>query len=116
MVPISNETFAQFASFLTAWAILSIILEEAFGTLFNWRFYRNRWDGKGLKVPIVFVGALALCISYGIDLLYEFLQISGIAGSNERHFIGYVVSAAFLCGGSSTVFRVVERVRKAASG
>ncbi|MCY4556470.1 MAG: hypothetical protein OXF79_08860 [Chloroflexi bacterium] len=113
---ISNEVFAEILGFLTVWLILATIIEESIGLLFNWRIFKSFSEGKGYKTPIVFFVSLAFCYAYGIDLIYEILRITQMADvSKGSYFIGYIITAAFLAGGSGTVYKTIEKVRKTRS-
>ena len=48
----SNELFLQLTGVLTAWLILSIIIEESMGVLFNWKHFKEKMSGKGWKTPM----------------------------------------------------------------
>jgi len=109
---ISGELFAEVVGFLFAWLILATVFEEMFFVVFNWRFYKNRWDGKGFKTPIMLVVVLILCYVYSIDLFYEIIEIFQLSEEPKRYFIGNVITAMFLIGGSGTVFRVLEKIRQ----
>ena len=112
----SNELFAKVLGFLIVWLILAIIIEESIGLLFNWKVFKEQVSGKGLKVPIVFSVSLAFCYAYGIDLIHELLIIFSMGdGYTGKNFIGYVITAAFLAGGSGTVYKTIDKVRKARS-
>ena len=114
METMTNELFAEVLGFFAIWLILAIIIEESIGLLFNWRIFKQFSKEKGWKVPIVFFVSLAFCFAYGVDLITEVLQIFGILEANaDKHIIGYVITAAFLGGGSGTVYRTIDRIRKA---
>ena len=112
----SNELFAEVLGFLTIWLILAIIIEESIGLLFNWRIFKEFSREKGWKIPVVFGVSLAFCYAYEIDLIYELLVIFNMADENNgKYFIGYLITAAFLAGGSGTVYKTIGRIRKARS-
>lgn len=108
-----QEILVQGTSLIFAWLILSALFEESFSMLFSWKIYRENLAGMGFKTPIMFIVSLVFCYVYSIDLLYETLKIFQLSENPEKGHMGKIITAAFLIGGSGTVFRLLEKIRKA---
>lgn len=107
-----NAIFKGLGAVLLLWVVLAIILEQVFHALFEWKVYKNYLDGKGLKFPIKVVVILILVNTYSeIDVFQKLLLV--INGAAQASAISYSATALLLSGGSSTVFKVISRLREA---
>ena len=107
-----NQVFQSILTVMIIWVFLSIVLEEVFNTLFEWKIYRNHVDGKGLKFPIKMAILLFLVNTYpGMDIFHKLLKAMGLEGTSGA--ISYSITALLLSGGSSTAFKVLKRMREA---
>ena len=97
---------------LVGFVVISIVLEESLGVLFEWKYYKNRFAGKGWKTPIKVLAAFLLCYFYGLDFIANLLKAMNMSDSSES-FIGRSITALFLAGGSSTAFKTLNRIREA---
>lgn len=93
------------------WVVLAVIIEESAGVIFNWKPYKDKFSGKGLKTPIVFVLSALICAYFNIDILIALFDSVGIM--ENSNWVSTGVSALLLTGGSSTAFRTLNRVREA---
>ena len=96
-----------------AWLAIAVVIEEAFNTLFNWKYFKNRFNNIGLKTPIIFITSLVLCEFYKVDIFQAIMAPIGI--SIETGFFSCMITALLLTGGSGTVFRVFNRIREGQS-
>ena len=92
------------------WVVVAVIIEEAVGVIFNCKPYKDKLSGMGLKTPIVFVLSVLICLYFNIDILIAFIDSVGIMG--ESNWVSKTVSGLLLTGGSSTAFRILNRVRE----
>lgn len=101
----------QVSEVLATVVVLAFIVERALAPLFeSERFLRL--DPKGLKEVIAFGVALAVCITWKIDLLGVILR-----GEKVRVF-GQVITASVIAGGSKAslkLFRDVMGIESASS-
>ena len=93
------------------WFVTSLIIEEASKAVFDWKIFKDNFAGKGLKTPIVFVESVLVCVYFKIDILLALLGAVGITG--QSNWVSTGVSALLLTGGSSSVFRMLNRLREA---
>ena len=109
----SLETFdlEKLGTVFVLWVVLAVIIEEAAGVIFNWKPYKDKFSGKGLKTPIIFVLSALICAYFNIDILVALIISVGITG--QSNWVSTGVSALLLTGGSSTAFRTLNRVREA---
>lgn len=104
--------FKGLLAVLILWAVISIILEEIFLALFDWKVYKNYLNGRGLKFPIK-VGIILIFVNTypSMDIFEKLLSVvdSKIATSAISH----LATALLLSGGSSTVYSVANKLREA---
>ncbi|MDE0281063.1 MAG: hypothetical protein OXN16_08270 [Gammaproteobacteria bacterium] len=101
----------KLAAVFVLWVVVAVIIEEAAGVLFNWKPYRDKFSGKGLKTPIVFVLSVLICTYFNTDILIALIGSVGITG--ESNWVSTGVSALLLTGGSSTAFKTLNKMREA---
>lgn len=85
---------------------LAIIEERALSVLFNWKHWQDRFDGRGLKVPIALVFALVICWMGRFDLVA--MVIPGL----KPNPIGILMTAMLVSGGSGMVIAVAQALKK----
>ena len=75
--PLLDETtmLGKVGSVLLVFLVLSVVFESALTPVFNWRLFREKFKGKGLKTPIVVILAFVVFWSYDLDIINE--QVSG---------------------------------------
>ena len=74
-------------SVLLVFLVLSIVFESALTPVFNWRVFRKRFDGKGVKTPIVVILAFVVFWSYDLDIINDILvAVNYIAETNPRGY------------------------------
>lgn len=99
------ETIAP--AFITLF-IIAVILERGLSVLFQWRWWKQYLDGKGLKTIVAYALALTICRKYGFDVL-------ALIFSKNPCATGYLVTALCLSGGSKLVLSIISQI-KAFSG
>ncbi len=89
---------------LMAIVILSFFLERALALLFEHRAYIARFGQKGLKAPIAFLVALAICVAWRFD------AVSMIVLSERTTLLGEAVTAAVIAGGSKASIKLFHDI------
>ena len=79
---------------LGAVVLLSIIVERALSPLFEWKVIFDKITGKSLKEPIAFL------VSVGVVYFYKFDALAVIFSQEKNSFVGYLITAAVVAGGS----------------
>lgn len=104
--------FGEILGALALLVVLSMLLERALVLLFDWRHFKARLDGLGLKSPIAFLASLVVCARYKFDVMAVlFPDGSGYSA------LGILITAAIAAGGSAgaiTLFQGVLRFSKEA--
>ena len=102
---------AKLGTAVGLWIIVAVVIEEVFKPVFDWKPYRENLDGKGLKIPIVFIGSVLVVSYFNVDIFVALIGSVGVQG--DSNWVSKGVSALLLTGGSGTVFRVLNRLREA---
>lgn len=98
---------------LLIFLVLSIVFESALSPVFNWRVFRNRFDGKGVKTPIVVILAFVVFWSYDLDIINDILvAVNYIAETDPRSYTlgGQALTALLIAGGSSGILNIYKRL------
>lgn len=83
---------------------LSLILERGLSVVFEYRWYAKYFTGKGLKTPIAFALAWAICASYSFDIV----QILFVQAHST--IAGIFLTAAVAAGGSKVAISLFQGV------
>ncbi len=98
---------------LLIFLVLSVVFESALTPVFSWRVFRERFDGKGVKTPIVVILAFVVFWSYDLDIINDILvAVNYLAETTPRgHTLGgQVLTALLIAGGSSGVFNIYKKL------
>jgi len=79
---------------VAAVVVLSLLVERALAPLFEHRAFIRRFDKRGVKEPLAFLVALAVC------LYWEFDAVSMVILRPKVSLAGEVLTAAIVAGGS----------------
>ncbi len=111
-----SDMLGKVGRVLLVFLVLSVVFESALTPVFSWRVFRNRFDGKGVKTPIVVVLAFVVFWGYGLDIVYDLLNALGYDEVTIT-LGGRALSALLIAGGSSGIFRIFARlgIRKTGS-
>lgn len=105
---------AEVGRVLLVFLVLSVVFESALTPIFNWRVFRKRCAGKGVKVPITVILAFVIFWSYGLDIFHDLLMAMEYnhAGGHERlpSLGGQALTALLIAGGSSGIFTIFQRL------
>ncbi len=84
--------------------VLSFFIERALSILFEWKPYVKRFKGKGFKEPISLLLSLGVCLIWGFDIIA--IMFSMPAPS----FLGQVITAAVIAGGSKASIQLFHNI------
>jgi len=91
--------------------VLSVVFEVAYNVLFDWRWFLARYDGKGVKRPLVLIGALCFTFGVDIDFMQKLLAVMDYLPETYGTTIpGKVITAMLLTGGSSGVLEIFSKL------
>jgi hypothetical protein len=91
--------------------VLAILLERAMSLVFEHRWFVKYLNDKGIKEIIMFA------ISFIVCLIWQFDIISIILVSDKTTFIGVIISALIIAGGSKgsvKLFRDIMQIKSTA--
>ncbi len=88
--------------------IVSLIVERSLATLFGWSVFAKYLGDKGVKVPITMAVCWMLCRYYPFDA-------TAIIFAREPSFLGMLLTAGFLAGGSKYIAETFGDLKKAVS-
>ncbi len=74
--------------------LLSLFIERALAPIFEWRVVLNAIQEKGIKEPV------ALIVSFLVVYLYQFDAMAIIFSQESTSFVGYLITAGVVGGGS----------------
>jgi hypothetical protein len=92
--------------------VMSVFVERLLSLIFEHRAYLRYLDGKGWKEPISFAVSLFACAAYGFD------GFGLLMGSEEAGWVGLVLTAAVVSGGSKAsiaLFHQLLNIRSTAA-
>ena len=107
--PEGAGALGEVGSVLLIFLVLSIVFESALSPVFNWRVFRNRFDGKGVKTPITVILAFVVFWGYGLDIVYDLLIALGY-DQDGITLGGQALTALLIAGGSSGIFNIYKRL------
>ncbi len=102
---LSPEFFRVLAS-LAKLVVLAMLLERALVLIFDYRWYKEKLDGFGLKVPISFLTSWVVCNYYKFDVLSTLFEPS------KPTNMGIFLTAAIAAGGSAGAITLFQGVFK----
>ncbi len=113
--PILEEAtmLGKIGEVLLVFLVLSIVFESALTPVFSWRVFRKRFDGKGVKTPIVVILAFVVFWSYDLDIINDILvAVNYIAETDPRSYTlgGQALTALLIAGGSSGILNIYKRL------
>lgn len=87
---------------------VATVMETALTTLFNWRLYREFFNGRAVKtvVMVLFGGIIVSVFSY--DVIARIIVLAG--GKEAVTPVSGILSALVLAGGSAAVFELFTRL------
>ncbi len=102
---LSPEFFKILAS-LAKLVVLAMLLERALVLIFDYRWYKAKLGGFGLKVPISLLTSWFICYFYKFDVL------SALFEPNKATGMGVFLTAAIVAGGSAGAITLFQGLFK----
>ncbi len=96
------------APVLLVFLVLSLVFEVALTPVFNWRFFLARFEGKGVKTPVVVLLALFVFWRYELDIIRDLLV--ALDYDARLTFGGQLLTALLIAGGSDGILRIFRRL------
>lgn len=94
----------QLFEVLAAVVVLSFVVERALALVFEHRWYVARYSERGFKAPIAFAFSIAICLHWDFDL------VSVLLTNEKTAFIGKILTAAVIAGGSKASIKLFQDV------
>ena len=89
--------------------VLAFFVERALSLVFEHRGFIARFDKKGVKEPIAFAVAL------GTVVFWQFDALSILLSADKNSWVGYVLTAAVIAGGSKASIALFHDLMNARS-
>lgn len=86
--------------------VVAVILETALSTLFNWRVYREFFNGRAVKTLVMVAFGYAVVTQFGYDIVGIILAKVGAPGAPGP--LSHILSALVLAGGSATAYQLFK--------
>ena len=101
----------QATSALTKLLVLAILLEQAFAALFNWRVFLEFFDSRGVKTPLMVLGAWSLVNAFHLDIFGQLVEAySTLPVIEPPNSWTPLFTAMILAGGSKAVNTVMSNL------
>ena len=102
----------ELAEILALFLVLSIVFESALTPVFNWRVFARKFDGKGVKTPVIVILAFVVFWRYDLDIIKDILNAFKLNNSEaySTSIGGQFLTALLIAGGSDGVFRIFSRL------
>lgn len=101
-----SEGFFKVLASLATLVVLSMLLERALILIFDYRWYKEKLSGLGLKAPISFITAWIICYHYKFDVLCKLFE------PEKSSHMGVFITAAIAAGGSAGAITLFQGVLK----
>lgn len=95
------------AAVLTVAFVLSVVVERGLSVIFSWRKWKERFEGKGLKVPISIAISWAICWIGGLDVV-------AVMVGEPVPYLGTFLTALLISGGAKKFGEVFGDLKKGA--
>ena len=105
----TQSAWLELVQILVLFLLLSVVFEAAMTTVFNWRWFAKRFEGRGVKTPLTVVLAWIVVRSFDVDLVSRILNVVG-DGEHAATLSGQVLTALLIAGGSDMVYRIFTRL------
>lgn len=84
--------------------VVATVLESALATLFNWRLYREFFNGRAVKTVVMVAFGYAIVALFDYDVVYRIIDAAGGQGADRS--VSRFLSAMVLAGGSAAVYQL----------
>lgn len=94
----------QLLEVLAALVVLSFVVERGLSLIFEHKYFVKRLSSVGIKEPIAFAAALLICNRWDFDV------VSVLMRSETTSFLGQIITAAVVAGGSKASIKLFQDV------
>ena len=88
--------------------VVATVLESALATLFQWRPFRELFNGKAVKTVIMTAAGLIVVVGFDYDVFATLMGKAGAVGESGPASVG--LSALILAGGSAAVNKLFQNL------
>jgi hypothetical protein len=88
--------------------VVATVMESALTTLFNWRLYREFFNGRAVKTLVMIGVGYSIVNAFQYDVVARIIGFAG--GKAEPTISSGILSALVLAGGSAAVFELFKRL------
>lgn len=88
--------------------VVATIMESALTTLFNWRLYREFFNGRACKTLVMIGVGYFIVSGFSYDIVSRVIHEAG--GTTNSPLVSTLLSTLVLAGGSSAVFELFKRL------
>lgn len=85
--------------------VVAAVLESALTTIFQWRLYREFFNGRAVKTLVMIGVSLAVVRGFNYDVFAKVMGDAGGLGATSR--TSQVLSALVLAGGSAAIYQLL---------
>jgi hypothetical protein len=86
--------------------VVATLMESALAAIFNWRLYREFFNGRAVKTLVMAVVGYAVVVTFNYDIFQQIVVLSGGVGAGDG--VSRLLSALVLAGGSAAVYEVFK--------
>lgn len=91
--------------------VTAVVLEQATTAIFKWRVFRQYFNGKALKTPLMFLAGWLVVWLFNYDIFNEAMRyVPGATPLNEPSWFSTAISALVLAGGSAGIYSMLVRL------
>ena len=88
--------------------VVATIMESALATIFNWRLYREFFDGRAMKTLVMIAVGWAVVKYFHYDVFKNIVKVAGGEAANGDILISEPLSALVLAGGSAAIYELFK--------
>lgn len=102
----SGVQFGDLLAQLTGLFVVATIMESALALIFQWRLYREFFDGRAVKTVVMVAVGFAVVTQFNYDIFDRIVRLAGGDGGDPA--LSKFLSALVLAGGSAAVFELFK--------
>lgn len=104
--PPTDGLFGKLLIELTGLFVVATVIESALALLFQWRLYREFFNGRAVKTVVMVAVGYAVVLQFNYDVFQRIMLL--ITGSGGDKLLSTFLSACILAGGSAAVFELFK--------
>lgn len=94
---------------LVMFLVLAVVFEMAFATIFEWKYFQENLDNKGLKTPIMLLLVFLIFWRYDLNIFTQLLDAFGKSVPSSD-LLGRIATAFLIAGGSKGIWEIFNRL------